>query len=149
MPNEIAAPSAAAPETGKGDAKSGNVTVNSVAHQLLQREVAAAEKAKSSANIAPAGPEPEAKPATTSEPPKAEQPKGDETAKPADAKAEAKADADLDDALSKDSTLTPEQQQRFEERLAKERRKRGDSDRRVTELEAKLLALQSAPRLPP
>lgn len=149
MPNDPAASSTAAPPEGKGDAKSDNVTVSSTAHQLLKREVAAIEKAKLSANVAPAAQEDAAALAKTPETPEGEQkPKGDE--KPAETKAEtAKADAELDAALSNDSTLTPEQQERFEKRLAKERRLRGDSDRRVQELEAKLAALQAAPPPPP
>lgn len=143
MHNVPAATSTAAPSEGKGDAKSGNVTVSKTAHQLLQRETEAIKAAKAPANIAPEATL--ATPAPTPEAPKVETPTGTEPATPAEAKAEAKADAELDDALSKDSTLTPEQQSRFEDRLAKERRKRGDSDRRVQELEAKLTALQSAP----
>lgn len=150
MPNEIAASSTAAPSEGKGDAKSGNVTVSSVAHQLLKREVAAAKEAKTPANIAPE-PKGEATPANTPEPTAADtKPAGDETATTkAEDKNTAKLDADLDDALSKDSTLTPEQQAAFDKRLAKERRLRGDSDRKVQELEAKLATLQAAPPPPP
>lgn len=120
----------------KGDAKkSSNVKGPSVAQALLQREAAlVAKKAPPAESVAEAAKVVEK--AETSATGEAKQ-----AAPETETKVEAKAPAEeSDEALSK-SSIPPELQEAIDKRIGKERAKRGELERKLAELEAKLAAV--------
>jgi hypothetical protein len=144
MPTETIEQPASQVATAKADAsdakKSDNVNGPSVAHALLKREAAlAAKKPLPTESVVQAAKAAE-ETAKTSVPDAAKQ----AASEPAKEDAVKAADSEADEALSK-SKLTPELQEILDKRIGKERAKRGDAERRVAELEAKLAATIPVP----
>jgi hypothetical protein len=160
---EVASPASPATEAANGDADrssgkgAGNLTLDSAAQHLLATAAAAQRKAESptaTGTVAkeeeapepsfPANPEDESAPVAEAESESAAPETTAET-EAAEEATEAKTEGDEADTevLSPKSSLTKEQQAELNARIAKERRKRGDVERRNEELANRLSALEA------